>query len=87
MPTCHRARTISVYDDLNYKNAIKFDDRNAYCELADRIETVRKEIILKSESECDYDVFICFKATEINDPRRKTSDYFLGRELYHDLTD
>ena len=87
VPTCHRARTVSVYDDKNYNNAIKFGENNEYAQLADKIETVRKEIISKSESEADYDVFICFKATEINEPRRKTSDYFLGRELYHDLTE
>lgn len=87
-PTCHRAHTISVFDDENYKKAIETADdetKETFHSLGEKIETIRKGIIEKSNAGEIYDIFICFKATEVDDERRKTMDYDLGREIYSTL--
>ena len=88
IPTCHRAHTVSVFDDENYKKAIETADdetKETYHSLGEKIETIRKGIIGKSNAGEIYDIFICFKATEVDDERRKTMDYDLGREIYSTL--
>lgn len=90
VPTCHRAHTVSVFEDENLKNALKYalpKDKDEYVALADKIEEIRKKIIEKSLDGDAYDVFICFKATEIDDERKKTLDFDLGKEIYKELTD
>lgn len=56
-----------------------------YVSLGEKIETVRRGIIEKAENGEIYDIFICFKATEIGSDK-KTDDYYLGRDIYYDLT-
>ena len=88
IPTCHRAHTVSVFDDENYKKAVESADdstKQKYHELGEKIENIRKGIIEKSNADEIYDIFICFKATEVDDDRRKTIDYDLGREIYSTL--
>ena len=88
IPTCHRAHTVSVFDDENYKKAVEYADdstKQKYRELGEKIETIRKGIIEKSNAGEIYDIFICFKATEVDDDRRKTMDYDLGKEIYSTL--
>ena len=88
IPTCHRAHTVSVFDDENYKKAVESADdstKQKYRELGEKIENIRKGIIKKSNADEIYDIFICFKATEVDDDRRKTMDYDLGKEIYSTL--
>ena len=88
IPTCHRAHTVSVFDDGNYTKAIETangETKETYRELGEKIETIRKGIIEKSNAGEIYDIFICFKATEVDDDRRKTMDYDLGKEIYSTL--
>lgn len=88
IPTCHRAHTVSVFDDENYKKAIETADdetKETYHSLGEKIETIRKGIIEKSNAGEIYDIFICFKATEVDDERRKTMDYDLGEGIYSAL--
>lgn len=89
IPTCHRAHTVSVFEDENYKKAIETADaetKEKYRKLGEKIEDIRKGIIEKSNKGEFYDIFICFKATEINDDRRKTMDFDLGRDIYKTLS-
>ncbi len=88
VPTCHRAHTVKVTDDVNYKAAVRTADAEAaaeYISLGEKIEAVRRGIIEKAESGEIYDIFICFKATELGSAK-KTDDYYLGRDIYYDLT-
>lgn len=88
IPTCHRAHTVSVFDNENYKKAIETangETKETYHSLGEKIENIRKGIIEKSNADEIYDIFICFKATEVDDDRRKTIDYDLGREIYSTL--
>lgn len=90
IPTCHRAHTVSVFDDENLKNALKYaspKDKDEYVAIANKIEEIRRKIIEKSLDGDGYDVFICFKATEIDDERKKTLDFDLGKDIYKELTD
>lgn len=89
VPTCHRTNAQSVYENKYYKKAIKTapkDLKKDYEEIGENIEYVRKEILEKVEDGNPYDVFICFKATEIDDPRRRTADYDFGNTVYDSLT-
>ncbi len=89
VPTCHRTNAQSVYENKYYKNAIKTvpkDSKKIYEELGENIEYVRKEILEKVEDGNPYDVFICFKATEVNDATRRTADYDFGNTVYDFLT-
>ncbi len=89
VPTCHRVHTESVFRNEYYKKALSLaqgENKERYATLGERIEEVRKGIIEKVEDGENYDVFICFKATEIGDETRKTRDYDLGMSIYEHLT-
>lgn len=89
VPTCHRANNQTVFDNHFYKKALFYADtlnKKRYIESATKIENVRKNIILNINIDKGYDVFICFKATEIFDPNRRTIDYEFGNNIYEFLT-
>ena len=89
IPTCHRANIETVFQNKYYQKAIETaaDEVNErYKKTAQEIEKVRKGIIDKTEDGVSYDVFICYKHTEIDDDSRRTIDYELGKNLYEELT-
>lgn len=86
IPTVNRAQFTSVFDDDNYKSAIKNADavqRAIYEEEARNINEIQKGILAISEKEEPFDVFICYKETDNNG--RRTLDSVLAAELYHQL--
>ena len=87
VPTVNRAQFTSIYDDDNYKSAIRYADgyqRFLYEEEAASINEIQKGILAISQKEEPFDVFICYKETD-NDGRR-TQDSVLANDLYHQLT-
>ena len=87
VPTVNRAQFTSVYDDDNYKLALKNADtfqRQVYEDEANAINEIQKGILAISQQEEPFDVFICYKETD-NDGRR-TRDSVLATDLYHQLT-
>ncbi len=87
-PTCHRANVVSVYENQYYIKAIEYANSiqlENYKELAEKIERVRLEILNQVEDGTNYQVFICFKATEIEDENKKTADFYFANELYNFL--
>lgn len=87
VPTVNRAQFTSIYDDENYKQALKYADgyqKDIYQEEANAINEIQKNILAISKNEKPFDVFICYKETDSYGKR--TRDSVLANELYHQLT-
>ena len=87
IPTVNRAQFTSVFDDDNYKSALRYADgyqRHVYEEEAKAINEIQKGILAISQKEEPFDVFICYKETDNNG--RRTPDSVLANDLYHQLT-
>ena len=87
VPTVNRAQFTSVFDDDNYRSAIRYADiaqRQLYEDEARTINEIQKGILSISQKEEPFDVFICYKETDANG--RRTPDSVLANDLYHQLT-
>ena len=87
VPTVNRAQFTSVYDDDNYRSALRYADafqRELYENEAKAINDIQKGILAISQREEPFDVFICYKETDNNG--RRTPDSVLATDLYHQLT-
>ncbi len=86
MPTVNRAQFTAIFDDDNYKSALKYADesqKGIYEQEANAINEIQKGILAISSQEEPFDVFICYKETDNNG--RRTPDSVLATELYHEL--
>ena len=87
VPTVNRAQYTSVFDDDNYKSALKYADENQrvlYEAEAAEINRIQKGILEISKNEEPFDIFICYKETDAAGGR--TEDSVLAYELYDKLT-
>lgn len=87
VPTVNRAQYTSIFDDDDYKSALKYADgyqRSIYEEEAKAINEIQKGILEISQKEEPFDVFICYKETDSSG--RRTPDSVLANDLYHQLT-
>lgn len=87
VPTVNRAQFTSVFDDEDYKSALKYADdfqKEVYEAEAKVINEIQKGILAISQQEEPFDVFICYKETDSNG--RRTQDSVIATELYHELT-
>ncbi|MCR5336482.1 MAG: DUF6273 domain-containing protein [Synergistes sp.] len=87
VPTVNRAQFTSIFDDDNYKSALRYADASQssiYEAEAAAINEIQKGILAISQKEEPFDVFICYKET-VNDGRR-TQNSVLANDLYHQLT-
>ncbi|MBR2605765.1 MAG: TIR domain-containing protein [Clostridia bacterium] len=87
VPTVNRAQFTSIFDDEDYKSALKNADalqRMIYEDEAKAINEIQKGILEISAKEEPFDVFICYKETDANG--RRTPDSVLATDLYHQLT-
>ncbi len=86
IPTVNRAQFTSVFDDINYKSAMKYADitqKSIYEAEANIINDIQKGILEISRKEEPFDVFICYKESDANG--RRTPDSVLANDLYHQL--
>lgn len=87
VPTVNRAQFTSIFDDEDYKSAIRYADeyqREIYQEEAKVINDIQKSFLDISQKEEPFDVFICYKESDQNG--RRTQDSVLATELYNELT-
>lgn len=87
VPTVNRAQFTSVFMDEDYKSAIEYADpvqKSIYEAEAKAIDEIQKGILEISQKEEPFDVFICYKETDVNG--RRTQDSVLANDLYHQLT-
>lgn len=89
IPTCHRAKEMSVLTSTNYKMALKYADtenRFLYQDEAEELDRIQKKILYVSNKEEPYDVFICYKETdEITGER--TRDSVVAQDIYDALSE
>lgn len=86
VPTVNRAQFTSIFDDVDYKSALKYADvsqKSIYENEAKAINEIQKGILAISQKEEPFDVFICYKETDNNG--RRTPDSVLANDLYHQL--
>lgn len=87
VPTCHRTSLDSIIADDDYKSALNYADsvqRGIYESEAKEIDRLQKEIIVLSQKEDPYDVFICYKETD--ETGRRTQDSVIANDIYYHLT-
>lgn len=86
VPTCHRTSYESVFDDVNYKQAMSFADpvaKDVYRSEAEAVNEIQKGILSIAKNEKPFDVFICYK--ESDDLGRRTPDSVLAQDIYYEL--
>ena len=86
-PTINRAQLVSVFEDVNYRSAIKHADaaqKEIYEQEAARIDRILQRYLEISRKEPPYDVFICYKETDAQGNR--TVDSVRAGEIYRELT-
>jgi len=77
IPTCYAASIESILDSKDYEMALKYADeenRAYYKKQAEYIERVRKEWVAKAKKEKPYDVFICYKDSDLANGIEHTQD-------------
>ncbi len=87
IPTVNRTQLYSILVNEDYKSALKYADgkqKKIYEEEAKTIDGIQKGILLISNQEKPFDVFICYKETDYNG--RRTPDSVLATDIYHQLT-
>lgn len=87
-PTLHRISSISIFDDIDYKAAIKYalpSQISYYKEKAEEIEAVMKELLMMSANQEPYDIFLSYKEAD-DVTRKRTDDSYLAHDLYNELT-
>lgn len=86
-PTINRMQLQSIFDDIDYKEAIEHSDvvtRRVYEEEANKIANIQKKALAISQKEEPYDIFICYKETDASSKR--TVDSVIAQQIYDELT-
>ena len=89
IPTCYAASIESIFAASDYKKAMEYADeenRAVFREHAGYIERVRKEWVEKAKKEKPYDIFICYKDSDLAKGVKRTRDSFTMQDLYIYLT-
>ena len=88
IPTVNRMQFTSIFDDADYKAALKHCDiaqKMLFESEAKAINDIQKKILSIVENEEPFDVFICFKETDSSG--RRTVDSTIANDIYYELTD
>lgn len=87
IPTINRSQFASIFNDPDYKEALHYaspDQKVLYEQEAKQIDEIQKGILDISSREEPYDIFICYKETDIHG--RRTVDSVLAQDIYNALT-
>ena len=90
IPTCYAASIGSVKSASDYKKALQYADaenRTYYVSQAEYMERVWVQWQEKAKKEPPYDVFICYKDSDLANGIERTKDSYAAQELYTLLTD
>ncbi len=90
IPTCYATSIESVLHDKDYLKALELADKDSkkyYTEQAGYIERVRKEWVERAKKEKPYDIFICYKDSDLPNGIGRTKDSIAAQELYIHLTE
>lgn len=87
LPTVNRVQYTSVFDDENYKAALRYADpeqRKLYEADAATINNIQKGILAISQNEEPFDIFICYKETD-DTTKTRTRDSVFADQIYSEL--
>ena len=87
VPTVNRAQYTSIMADEDYKAALRYADAvqaEIYKQEAAAIDQIQKGILLVSQKEAPYDIFICCKETDADGNR--TRDSVLAQKKFSQKT-
>jgi len=90
IPTCYATSIESVISDKDYAKAIALADKDTrayYEKQAEYIERVRKEWVEKAKKEKPYDIFLCYKDSDLANGIDRTQDSIAVQDLYIHLTE
>ena len=90
IPTCYATSIGRVTSASDYKKALQYADaenRAYYKSQAEYIERVRKVWLEKAQQEQPYDIFLCYKDSDLAQNIERTKDSYAAQELYTLLTD
>ena len=90
IPTCYAVSIGSIHSSSDYKKTLQYADeenRAYYVSQAESLERMRKEWQEKAKKEKSYDVFICYKDSDVARGMERTKDSYAAQELYTMLTD
>ena len=88
IPTCHRASFDSFLEDVDYLAAVEHSEgitKRQYQKDGVKIAEVQREILVTSQNEEPFDVFICYK--ESDESGERTRDSLMAQDVYYQLTD
>ena len=81
---CHRARNSSIRNEGDYRHACALaapEVREQYERDAEYIDNVQANIRELARNKDPWDVFICYKETDLQDPSKQTKDSTIARAL------
>lgn len=83
IPTFYRMLSQSILNDINYEKACQYSGAAAwkYSEEAEKIDKLQKKIVELSNTEEPYEIFICYKKTDLDNGER-TKDSHKASEIY-----
>ena len=90
IPTCYATSIGSITSASDYKKALQYADAENgayYKSQAEYIERVRTEWLEKAKKEKPYDIFLCYKDSDLAQNIERTKDSYAAQELYSLLTD
>lgn len=85
LPTVLSTNIESFSEDRNYKLALEFadeDQKQFYIKTAKKVDEIRLEWLEKAKHEPDYDIFISYKDSDIENNIARTLDSYEAYELY-----
>ena len=88
IPTCYAASIESILEDKDYQNALKYADQENkayYQQQAEYMERVRVTWVEKAKKEDPYDIFICYKDSDLANGIERTKDSIEAHEIYTHL--
>ena len=89
IPTCYATSIESLLSTQDYQKAIQYADnenKTYYQQQAEYMERVRKEWLEKAKKEKPYDIFICYKESDLANGIGRTQDSIAAQDLYIHLT-
>lgn len=90
IPTLNRMQYQSILKDADYNRTVEFakgESKVLYQDNAAEIARIQNRYFAIVKNEAPYDVFICYKDTEIDNPSKPTMDRMYAQEIYNALTE
>ena len=90
-PSFYRVKNVPIEETDAYRSLMKYvkkvspEKLDDYIDRINIIESARDKAVVISQSSKPYDVFICFKKTQL-DSDMVTSDYDVANEIYNELS-